>query len=299
MAARFAWSLLFLSSTFLASSALGGPATWTVQSSSSMLTLSGALSSGGTFLAAVEGQSGASGGLTTHYSGNIFTYHSGSVAYQTVASPLTDIQFLSAELEAKTSGNWDPLPGGNTGSSPADYGAKLDLAFFGGANMAIRELAAGLSSGLIGVSGGPYSTQSFVGNIDVTLLSGSADYRGFGIISGGLGGAGGISDDIAGQSGSMISAGSIAYAEGPMPFFSYATMTIPVDFTFVSLVAGADTTALSDDIGFYLNLTGQVVAITSVPEASSLVLLGFAGSTIGFLGYRRKAKARSSSLARY
>lgn len=199
----------------------------------------------------------------------------------------TDIQFLSALLDANVSGNWDPLPGGATGTAPADYGMLDPLGFLGGANLAIRDLTAGLSSGVITLVGTPYTTQTFLGNIDVEVLSATADYRGVGIVGGAIGG-GSLTDGIAGQSGSILAAGSIAY-DGPGG--SNATLTIPVDFNFVAIVAGADTTQVNDDIGLFVNLLGNIVATATVPEANSLVLLGFAGSVVGFIGYRHKTKA--------
>jgi hypothetical protein len=261
---------------------------WTVQSGSSSLALSGALSSGGTFLASVQGQSGATGGLSTSYTGSITTQQS------IVGVSPADIQFLSALLDANVSGNWDPLPGGTTGTAAGDYGGKVDLGFLGGANLAVRNLTAGLSSGVISLVGAYTSpgAQTFLGNLDVSVLTATADYRGYGIVGGALGG-GSLTDGIAGQSGSVLTAGTISY--GPGGYAGTATLTIPVDFTFAAVVAGADTTDnAGDDIGVYIRLLGAVnatAATSAVPEASSLVLLGLAGSVVGFVGYRRKAKA--------
>lgn len=262
---------------------------WTVQQSSSTLTISGALSSGGTFLANLQGQSGATGGLTTNFTGDILTQHSGLPASQILFEPgnLIDIQFLSANLSANNSGNWDPLPGGTTGTAAANYGARVSLDFLGGANLAIRDLAAGLTSGVIPLAGvPPYTTQPFAGDIELTLLSAIADYRGFGVVGGALG-RGSLTDGIAGQSGTVFSEGTIAYGTGE--FISLATLTLPIDFTFAAIVSGADTTELEDDIGVYVNLMGQIIGTTQmpIPEANSLVLLGLATSVVGFMGYRR------------
>lgn len=262
---------------------------WTIQSSSSTLGLSGALSSGGTFLASLQGQSGATGGLSTSFTGNINTQQ--TIGGLGGISP-TDIQFLSALLDANVSGDWDPVPGGTTGTAPADYGGRVDLGFLGGANLAVRDLTAGLSSGVLGLVGGYTSpgAQTFAGNIDVSLLTATADYRGFGIVGGQLGG-GTLTDGIAGQSGSVLTAGTISY--GPGGYAGTATLTIPVDFTFAAIVAGADNTDPLDDIGVYIRLLGAInatAATSAVPEANSLVLLGLVGSAIGFAGYRRKSK---------
>lgn len=257
---------------------------WTIQTSSSVLTLSGALSSGGTFLASVATQ--GAGSLSSSYSGSISTEQViGGV------SPIS-LQFLSANLDANVNGNWDPLPGGNTGTGAADYGGKVDLGFLGGANLAIRDLAASLASGVLPLTGTAFSPQTFNGNVDVTLLAATADYRGYGIIGSALG-QGSLTSGIAGQSGSILTAGGITY--GPGGLAGTATLNIPVNFSFAAIVAGADTTGTTaDDIGVFINLLGAInatAATANVPEASSLVLLGLAGSVIGFVGYRRNKKA--------
>lgn len=269
---------------FVAQPAKAVVTTWTVQSSSSSLTLSGSLSSGGTFLADVQSQAGGNG-LTTSYFGSI-------TSEQTIVnSSPSDIAFISADLNANTSGNWDPLPGGATGTSPGDYGGRVLLGPLGGANLVIRDLIAGLTSGSIALTGNAFDTQTFSGDVVVELLSATADYRGFGVVGGALGG-GSLTDGIAGQSGLVAAAGSINY--GPGEYAGTATLSIPVNFTFAAIVAGEDTTDVGDDIGVYINLLGALVATAptaTVPEASSLVLLGLAGSVVGFVGYRRKAKA--------
>jgi hypothetical protein len=249
---------------------------WTVQSASSSLALSGALSSGGTFLASVEGQGGSGIGLTTSFSGTIVANYNPSL-----------IEFYSATIEANTSGEWDPLPGGNTGSSSADYGGKVDLGFLGGANLAIRNLSASLSSGSLALTGDflPFSTQAFLGNLDIAMLTATADYRGYGIVGGALGG-GSLTDGIAGQSASVLTAGSVYIA----PDYTF-TLTLPVDFSFAAIIAGADTTEVSDDIGVFVNLLGEINATSSVPEANSLVLLGLAGSLMSFCGYRGRIRS--------
>lgn len=270
------------------SSANAAPTTWAVQAGSSALTISGALSSGGTFLAALQAQSGT--GLTTTFGGTIQTE-------QTYGGPSTDavhgspgsIQFVGGSLIANDNGNWDPLPGGATGTAPGNYGGKVDLGFLGGANLTIRGLVAGLTSqAAIPLVGTAFNPQTFVGNIDVTLLAATADYRGYGIVGGALGG-GTLTDGVAGQSGTVSASGGIAYSGG---YAGTATLTIPVNFSFAAIVAGADTTDVADDIGVFINLLGSInaTALTAeVPEASSLVLLGLAGSVVGFAGYRRKS----------
>jgi hypothetical protein len=245
---------------------------WTVQSSSSSLTVSGALSSGGTFLASLLHQ--GPGSLVTQYSGNIVTDLSGS-----------DIQFLSADIEALNSGNWDPLPGGGTGLAPGNYGFDITggIGFLGGINAVLRNLAIDISSGALASSGSP-SEATFGGSLDMALLSASMDYRGIGVHALAIGAS--TISTFTGENGILSSSGIISY--GPIS----ATLTIPVQFRFTALLGGADTTTTSDDIGEYFVLSGTIQA-TAVPEASSLALLGLAGSIVGFLGYRRSRNLTS------
>jgi hypothetical protein len=270
--------------TFLLPLVMIGPAngavtTWTVQSSSSSLTISGALSSGSTFLASVSPQ--GSGSLTASYGGTLQTAQNAPGG-----SPI-DITFLTANLIANNSGNWDPLPTAFPGTAPANYGALISLGFLGGANFAQRNLAADLSGAAVPLSGSPYSPQTFSSSLDFEFTAGTTVARN---LSGGI-----LAFDpsdpnipIAGQGGSFTSNGSITY--GPGGDAGIATLTIPVNFTIISFAVGLDTTSSADDIGVYMNYAGSIVATAptaTVPEASSLVLLGLAGSVIGFIGYRR------------
>jgi hypothetical protein len=78
-----------------------------------------------------------------------------------------------------------------------------------------------------------------------------------------------------------------------------ATLTIPVNLTVAYIASGGDTTTSADDIAVYFGFAGAIVATAptaTVPEASSLVLLGLAGSCIGFVGYRRQSRGVASRM---
>jgi hypothetical protein len=119
------------------------------------------------------------------------------------------------------------------------------------------------------------------------LLSGTASYRYYGIIGGGLG-SGIIPSGLAGRSDTIATAGTFIAA--PNWGVEAATLIIPISFNFATVVAGADTTQMSDDVNIYMNLSGTITAYSVVPEASSLVLLGMAGSVMSFMGYRRQRR---------
>lgn len=259
--------------------ARGVVTTWTVQSSSSSLTMSSALSSGGTFLASVSPQ--APGSLTTTYGGTIQT------AQSLVGGTPTDIAFASANLVANNNGNWDPLPNGAFGTSPGNYGGIIELGLFFSAYLAYRDLEADLTSAPVALTGSPFSPQAFTASLDFQYTSGTAIIRQPGGILGYALTGSTPGSDVAGG-GSFASNGSISY--GPGGDAGVATLTIPFNLVIGDIAAGGDTTATNDDIGLYYSLTGQIVATAptaTVPEASSLVLLGLAGSVIGFIAYRR------------
>ena len=287
-------ALAVLASVFVAGEAQAFLTTWTIQSASSTLTIGGALSSGGGFLANVDPQ--GTNSLVGRYSGTIDTQQDiGPIATDGFSGTPLDIQFLSANLIALNNGNWDPLPGtGAEGTAPANYGANVSLGFLGGANLAIRGLLAGLSSGVAPLTGTAFGPQTFTNlNTTVTLTAATADYRGFGIVGGALG-SGSLTSGIAGQSGAYVASGGITY--GPGGLAGTATLNLPVNFAIALVVAGSDTTQVSDDIGVYLSLVGALVATSptaQVPEASSLVMLAMAGSVVGFVGYRRKLRGNA------
>lgn len=266
--------------------------TWTVQSSSSSLSISGALSSSGLFVASVTAQGG--GGLTANYDGTIDTR-------QTVVPVATDggsgtpesIELLAANLTALNSGSWDPLPLGLPGAVPANYGPNLVFGALGRVNLAIRGLSVDLSSAATALSGIAYDTQSANPNLTVTLLSATVDFFGSGPLGDFLFGYGSLTSGVASQSSTVVAGTSIEYSGGGQT--GTATLTIPLSFPVSLVFSGGDTTGVADDLVVYLSMTGQIVATaatSTVPEANSLVLLGLAGSAVGFVGYRRRMRHR-------
>lgn len=265
----------FLSIQFLAIAliCLAGPAEsavthWTVQSASSSLMLSGALSSGGTHIFTLEPQ--GAGSLETYYSGTI-------TSQQDVATGLpTTIQFLSASLTAANSGNWQPLPGGSTGSAPANYGIGY-VEFVPVVQAALRDIELNITSGVRPLPGSS-PARIFDSIYSPEFTSGVMDYR-FNIL--GIEGSASL-EDLQNQ---FFYFSTIYF--GP----TETTLTMPLTMFFDSIVLGAETPTTTDDIEFDFQLFGTIIATAptaSVPEASSLALLGLAGSIVGIVGYRRK-----------
>jgi len=202
--------------------------TFTINPALSNLTLSGSIA--GTAF----GQQGA-GSLVTNYTGTIDSSFTGST-----------ITFNSAAASANISGVWQPLPGGTTGSAPADYGvtaSPFGILVLG----AIRNLEFSLSSaGPITLTGNSFDATQ----ISFLILSGDLDYNssvGSGTFS------------LIGSSGAnAASAGSLSIVAG------VATLSIPVSYTQTSTVGGLPVIAA---------FNGTLVATAIVPESSTANLL--------------------------
>lgn len=264
-----------------------GVTNWTIQSASSNLALSATFYLGvGDFH--LEGQGPTS--LTTQFEGTVQTQQN----FLAPGVP-SEIQFLSAALDAQVSGDWEPLPGGATGTAPADYAARgyVDTVVISYSYIALRDLTFDLASGVLPLSDSPLGTQNFTGDLDVTTLTGITDYDSRGGLQSLLGDG---SATMVGLGGGSASAGSVAYDD----LNGMATLTIPLDFQFFTLFESVVVNGngpVYADIGVMTRFQGSIVAtapIESVPEASSLVLLGLAGSVGGgFVGYRRRFRTAS------
>ena len=90
------------------------PVAFTVDSTNSVVALSGKVIISGVSLPLTEQSAGS---LTTHYGGSVLLD----------LTPPT-IQFVGgSDILAQTNGSWKPLAGGAAGTAPADYGAKLTI----------------------------------------------------------------------------------------------------------------------------------------------------------------------------
>lgn len=249
---------------------------WTIQSAYSSLTVSARYVENGNFYTVFYDPQGVNS-LRTTFHGSIITQQT-----ETIPGIPADIQFLSASIAANNSGNWDPLPGGSTGTAPANYGLEFGD-FLTSAHGAIRDIQFSLSSGILSLSGAP-PAQSFSSSITAEFLSGAFDFRGVGIFVN----LGEGSNDFAGQTSTFTSNATLAY--GP----TVTTLTIPSTIGFIVPFFSEETSS-SPESGLYFELTGSIRATApteSVPEANSLALLGLAGSVIGFLGYRRHRQSQ-------
>jgi hypothetical protein len=229
-------AILFLLGCFLAQHA--NAFIFTIDPLSSSLSLSGTVAG---FTLTQQGP----GSLTTTYSGSINADFNSST-----------IQFNNAAAAAAINGNWQPLPGGGSGSAPANYGGQASLGGFGIAFGAGRNIVLDITSGVIPLSGTSFDASQ----LSISPTTGALDYNSpFGSGSTSLAGLFGAN---------MATMGDISVVGG------IATLTIPVQITQVlTLVSNGDTT---------ITLSGNLVATAAVPEASTFqfVLVGallFAG----------------------
>src|SRR5439155_25847853 len=141
-------------------------------------------------------------------------------------------------LYAMNSGNWQPLAGGGSGNSPANYGGKVTIVLFS-ANLALRDLViSGFTNDPLTLSGnGPYS---FASTQMLTLLGGAADYN--------AGFLGSGSTDLAGLSSPNQSPVTGTFED--LGGGSYR-ITEPISFTVHQFISGLQAT---------LHAEGQVVA---------------------------------------
>lgn len=271
--------------------ATAAPVVFTIDSTQSLIALSGSMVSGDInnpqLTIALLSQSFApftaqniTNSLQTRYGGTITAEYSSSAS---------TIEFLGASAVANNGGSYRPndLAASATARAPANYGGAIDIPSLGGADLALRQLIASITSGVISMSGPSYNWTFSSTEQGLGLSQGRIDYAGSGSIGGALGtGTFDLVGNTAANAGTIP--GSLVLV-GPTTNAT-ATLTIPIRLSFSQTILGADTPDATDDIFVDLLLAGQIVAVAVVPEASSLVMLGLVGSLVGYVGYRRRNK---------
>ena len=166
------------------------------------------------------------------------------------ADPSSSMQFPGqSQISAANNGIWQPAPGGNTGSAPADYGGQINFQYIGTTYAALRNVVLDVTSPLLPVNNGNFDSSalvfSFAPNANATL-----DYSTFN-------GAG--SQPLTGYSTNSVLNGATLATNGTRQTL---TIYVQTQFTF-SLINPNDTT---------LNLNGQIVATNSPPLFQSITL---------------------------
>jgi Dockerin type I domain len=174
------------------------------------------------------------------------------------------INFINAlEAAAANSGNWQPLPGGATGSAPANYGGRV-IAF--GVVFAVRDLRATASTAAPLTMTGNGSTRAFPSTqTTLAVTNGSLDYNA-GIL--GMG-----TTSLVGNSG-MNGAGT---ADGNFTDVMDGTgrLTAPIDVTFNTTVNGLP--ASYRIVGQWVGLSPFPIADLNGPGAGADTTLNFTG----------------------
>jgi hypothetical protein len=214
----------FGATLFLPGRVQAAPEVFTIDSSQSQITLSGAVAG---YPMSVQG----AGSLTTTYSGSINANISGST-----------IQFTgSSAIIAKINGVWQPGVGGTPGSAAAaDYGAQVSVGGFFTGYGAARNIVLDMTSPLLTVTGTNFDSSALVFSF-ATGSSSSFDYDAV-FTSGSLALAGNSTNTIA-NAASLTTAGAA----------QKLVIHLNPLFTF-TLLSDGDTP---------LTLTGQIVATNS------------------------------------
>jgi hypothetical protein len=213
----------FVATLFLSGSAQAAPEVFTIDSSQSQVTLSGAVAGFTLF-----GQ--GPGSLATTYSGSINADVSGST-----------IQFTgSSAIIAETNGVWQPAVGGGAGSATADYGGQVSVYGYFTGYGAARNIVLDLISSLLTVTGTNFDSTALVFSF-ATNSSSSFDYNA--VFESG-------SFLLAGDSTNTVADGASLGTAG-----TAQKLTIQFNTQFFFSVASPDDTPLT--------LTGQIVATNS------------------------------------
>jgi len=201
---------------------------------SSFLTVTGTIS--GTIGQNLTAQSTGSNKAT--YSGPLFVDLTGSTIQLTGGSTLTAANQATAQ---------QPAVGGGTGSAPANYG--LSTSGLATGNVAVRDLAADLTTDPIPLSGGTFDSTA----VTLTTLAGTIDYRLSVFLSGTQSGT-----SVANPYSSLNTSSTLSTI---VDVGAIETLTIPIALTLVipvPLPGGLPEQA-------NVTLTGQLVATRTLP----------------------------------
>ncbi len=202
-----------------------------IDPNSSQITLSGDIG-GNTVLPQ------GSGSLTTSYTGSV-------VADWDLAGQTIQFDSTGTALNALNSGNWQPMPGGVSGTAPANYGGQVSIVIFP-AYIALRNLVVGgFTNSPLALSGAGAGSYNFPSTQTLQVLSGTADYYAS-ILGAGTTDLTGLFNGNQSQvPGTLTDLGNGSY-----------TLTEPINFTFQKVVDGFLTT---------LHVNGQIIANAALP----------------------------------
>jgi hypothetical protein len=232
--------------------ATAAPYTFTIDSTQSALTLSGAVSLAdlGTFPVSQQ----APGSLTTSLSGTV----------ELDTDLATTLTFSSgSSIAPDIGGAWSPTAGGFAGTQPAEYGVRIPVSVIGGVDYAATNTVFDATSAPIGLLAGAFDATQ----LTLNLLTTTVDFQSFGLLSGTFG-TGVVTNQAAID---QLGGGTLTVVG------NVATLIVPIQIS--------ETLPIANSVA-YLTLTGQLVATAVVPEPSSIILAAFGG--LAFIAWRRR-----------
>jgi len=231
------------------------PVAFTVNSTNSVITLSGKVIISGVSVPLTEQSAGS---LTTHYGGSVLLD----------LTPPT-IQFVGgSDIVAQTNGSWQPLAGGAAGNAPADYGGKLAYAsIFGNltAWAAVRNIRLDISSLALTLTNSGFDAARL--NIVFLTNNPPAPVLDYQVIGTGLF-AGQSSSGASPLHGSLTNSQALAYLTNTAGLLK---LVIPVNAT--------NTTSLSGNAAIMV-LKGQLVATAPASAWPLVVNIGVTNAQV-------------------
>jgi hypothetical protein len=184
------------------------------------------------------------GTLTQQGPGSLSTHYHGTIAFDYDPTGQT-ATFLGAtdgtNILAENSGNWQPLPGGASGSAPANYGAQVTLLVTNYA--AVCNLTgATTSAGPVSVAGGTFNANQ----LSFTTTGGAFDYNAPLFMLMGTSPLTGTSPNMTSTQGSFTDHGNGAY-----------DVTVPIDFSMSGMLGTVGT--------YTITVTGTLTAHAHIP----------------------------------
>jgi hypothetical protein len=276
-------SMLCGVSLAVASTASADLVVWTIDPSRSGATGGGQLRYGDVAVADLQAQ--GPGALLPSLAGTLTT------EVDNLLSP-SAFRFVSADGTASNTGSWLPGPSGSGTPAPAVLGGFVDGGVgVGQVYAAVRDFHADFRSLDLAVAPDGVAHWTMPSEVSIGYAF-TVAYRGVGGLAGGLLGNGTQfvleSQDIFRTPNASPLPASISIDGG------LATLTLPIDLTFVGEVFPADAQLGTDAIYADVRLTGAVVATASVPETSLFAPLALAvGALMAGGRLRRRAASRT------
>jgi hypothetical protein len=216
---------------------------FTLDPTQSSLTLSGTIET-----------SLGNGTLMQQGPGSLTTTYEGTVAVD-VGRFASSIAFLgsNSSVVADNSGSWQPLPGGGSGSAPANYGGQTSISF-ASALAAVRSLTVTASTNAEPMTPDSSGTgYDFTSDQTLSIVTGNLDYH----YSAGIFGSGGGTTSVAGYSAQNQASHGYIFGDGVSQLTLQAPIAVTYTATFSTPIGNVTAT---------LHINGQIVGHSTFPS---------------------------------